>query len=128
MTTHNKHNHTVWQDALDDGSLTLRAEHLLLRLPSHAVPALSCLFYPELVNRLAHNMGSALNSSATDFAAELFVQLGYVFSKVEHLNTSQLESTTFEEIEDEWLKLRGWLRAELAKSEIDQEEDYLASA
>lgn len=118
----------VWQDALDDGSLTLRAEHLLLRLPSHAVPALSCLFYPELVNKLAHNMGSALNFSSSEFAAELFIQLGYVFSKIEHLNTSSLQTTTHEEIEDEWLKLRGWLRVELANSDSTQEEDYLASA
>ena len=118
----------VWQDALDDGSLTLRAEHLLLRLPSHTVPALSCLFYPELINKLAQDMGSALNFSASEFATELFVSLESVFSNLSRINTSHLQSTSFEEIENEWLKLRGWLRAELVNFDSDQEEDYLASA
>ena len=118
----------AWQDALDDGSLTLRAEHLLLRLPEHAIPSYSCLYHPELINKLANDMGPAINQTALEFASELFVRVGTIFSDIGHLSGSESDAIIIELIEDEWLKLRAWLRAELSGLSDPDHTAFLQSA
>ena len=111
MTTYNKQNSVVWQDALDDGSLTLRAEHLLLRLPHHTVPAHSCLFTPNLINKLANQMSSSLETPAPNFESELLIHIEAVFDQ---LGSLEDRTEISQKIEHEWVQLRAWLQTEVS--------------
>ena len=62
-----------WQDALDDGSLTLHSEQLLLRLPVNVIPTMYFLFMPKLINRLSEKLNINANTNFEDYVADLFL-------------------------------------------------------
>lgn len=102
-----------WQDALDDGSLTLQAEQLLLRLPENVVPTLCCLLMPKLFNRLAETLNVTMNSNFDDYAADLFAHAKSHYQ--ESIHTYSYDEETIEKLGQEWRQFLLWLRLQISQ-------------
>ncbi len=104
-----------WQDALDDGSLTLQAEQLLLRLPENVVPTVCCLLMPNLINRLAETLNINMHSQFDDYAHQLFFYAKSYYQ--ECINSYSYDEETVDRLGQEWRQFLLWLRLQVANSQ-----------
>lgn len=91
-----------WEDALDDGSLTLAAELLIVSLPSEIRPAYTCVHHPSIINTVANlDSNHSLDLTNTRRCIETFTSV--------QLHQSVSDIREFRIIEKELLGLSHWL-------------------